>query len=123
MDAKNWECFLKTLTLVQDIAVSSPTFEESIVSLFSGINSISIQNIHFINVPYNKKILNALFKHIELFYSMTNESLNFILGSKPDSKIILSNSSEKDFNSFEEPDHPKTKIFSISKKKNFQLLI
>ena len=111
MDAKNWECFLKTLTLVQDIAVSSPTFEESIVSLFSGINSISIQNIHFINVPYNKKILNALFKHIELFYSMTNESLNFILGSKPDSKIILSNSSEKDFNSFEEPDHPKTKIF------------
>ena len=111
MDAKNWECFLKTLTLVQDIAVSSPTFEESIVSLFSGINSISIQNIHFINVPYNKKILNALFKHIELFYSMTNESLNFILGSKPDSKIILSNSSEKDFNSVEEPDHPKTKIF------------
>ena len=111
MDAKNWECLLKTLTLVQDIAVSSPNFEESIVSLFSGINSISIQNIHFINVPYNKKILNALFKHIELFYSMTNESLNFILGSKPDSKIILSNSSEKDFNSFEEPDHPKTKIF------------
>ena len=111
MDAKNWECFLKTLTLVQDIAVSSPTFEESIVSLFSGINSISIQNIHFINVPYNKKILNALFKHIELFYSMTNESLNFILGSKPDSKIILSNSSEKDFNSVEEPDHPKTNIF------------
>ena len=91
MDAKNWECLLKTLTLVQDIAVSSPNFEESIVSLFSGINSISIQNIHFINVPYNKKILNALFKHIELFYSMTNESLNFILGSKPDSKIILSN--------------------------------
>ena len=111
MDAKNWECFIQTLTLIQDIAVSSPTFEESIVSLFSGINSISIQNIHLINVPYNKKILNALFKHIELFYSITNESLNYILGSRPNSKRGLSNSSEKDFNSIEEPDHPKTKFY------------
>ena len=78
MEAKNWECILTTLTVIQDMGVSSPTFEESILSLFSGLNSIPIQNIHLINVPYNKKILIALFKRIELFYSLTNDILKLI---------------------------------------------
>jgi hypothetical protein len=107
MDARNWECFLTSLTVVQDMGVSSPTFEESINNLFSGINSIPIQNISFINVPYNKKIANALFKHIELFYSITNSILNDIFGNKG----IYSNSSEKDFSSYEEIDDPKTTYF------------
>ena len=107
MDARNWECFLTSLTVVQDMGVSSPTFEESIYNLFSGINSIPIQNISFINVPYNKKIANALFKHIELFYSITNSILNDIFGNKG----IYSNSSEKDFSSYEEIDDPKTTYF------------
>jgi hypothetical protein len=112
MEAKNWECNLTTLTMIQDMGVSSPTFEESILNLFSGLNSIPIQNIHFINVPYNKKILNALFKHIEVFYSITNDILNRIFGSKPNSKRIFSNnSSDKDFTSYEESDDPKTTFF------------
>ena len=112
MEAKNWDCILTTLTMIQDMGVSSPTFEESILNLFSGLNSIPIQNIHFINVPYNKKILNALFKHIEVFYSITNDILNRIFGSKPNTKRIFSNnSSDKDFTSYEESDDPKTTFF------------
>ena len=112
MEAKNWECNLTTLTMIQDMGVSSPTFEESILNLFSGLNSVPIQNIHFINVPYNKKILNALFKHIEVFYSITNDILNRIFGSKPNSKRIFSNnSSDKGFTSYEESDDPKTTFF------------
>ena len=112
MDAKNWECFLTSLTVVQDMGVSSPTFEESIYNLFSGINSIPIQNISFINVPYNKKIAKALFKHIELFYSITNDYLNNIFGNKINIRGIYSNnSSEKDITSNEEFDAPKTKYF------------
>lgn len=121
MDARNWECNITTLTVIQDMGVSSPTFEESIFNLFSGINSIPIQNIHFIDVPYNKKIANALFKHIEVFYSITNDILNTIFASKPNSKRFSSNSSEKDFISNEEIDkidNPKTKFFmSLQKKK------
>ena len=121
MDARNWECNITTLTVIQDMGVSSPTFEESIFNLFSGINSIPIQNIHFIDVPYNKKIANALFKHIEVFYSITNDILNTIFASKPNSKRFSSNSSEKDFISNEEIDkidNPKTKLFmSLQKTK------
>ena len=121
MDARNWECNITTLTVIQDMGVSSPTFEESIFNLFSGINSIPIQNIHFIDVPYNKKIANALFKHIEVFYSITNDILNTIFASKPNSKRFSSNSSEKDFISNEEIDkidNPKTKYFmSLQKTK------
>ena len=121
MDARNWECNITTLTVIQDMGVSSPTFEESIFNLFSGINSIPIQNIHFIDVPYNKKIANALFKHIEVFYSITNDILNTIFASKPNSKRFSSNSSEKDFISNEEIDkidNPKTKFFmSLQKTK------
>ena len=112
MDARNWECNLSTLTVIQDMGVSSPTFEESIFNLFCGINSIPIQNIHFINVPYNKKIANALFKHIELFYSITNNILNNIFGSRIiNSKRFCSKSSGKDFTTYEEVDDPKTKYF------------
>ena len=119
MDARNWECNLSTLTVIQDMGVSSPTFEESIFDLFCGINSIPIQNIHFINVPYNKKIANALFKHIELFYSITNNILNNIFGSKIiNSKRFYSNSSGKDFTTYEEVDAPKTKyLMNIQKTK------
>ena len=121
MDARNWECNITTLTVIQDMGVSSPTFEESIFNLFSGINSIPIQNIHFIDVPYNKKIANALFKHIEVFYSITNDILNTIFASKPNSKRFSSNSSEKDFISNEEIDkidNPKTKLLmSLQKTK------
>ena len=56
MEARNWECVLTTLTCIQDTGVSSPTFEESLIDLFAGVNSIPIQNIHLIDVPYNKKI-------------------------------------------------------------------
>ena len=110
MDSKNWECFLTSLTVVQDMGISSPSFEDSIYNVFSGINSIPIQNISFINVPYNKKIAKALFKHIELFYSITNDYLNDIFGNKINMRGINSNS-EKEFSSYENNDDPKIKYF------------
>ena len=70
MESKDWECILTTLTITKDSGVSSPPFEESIYLLFSNINSLSIQNIHFIDIPYKKNITDALFKHIEIFYNV-----------------------------------------------------
>ena len=110
MEARNWECVLTTLTCIQDTGVSSPTFEESLIDLFAGVNSIPIQNIHLIDVPYNKKIVKALFKHIEVFYSFTNDVLNQLFRSKPNTKRFFSNSSEKEFTSYEEVDSPKTTL-------------
>ena len=117
METKNWECILTTLTLNQDMGISSPTFEESIYNLFCGINSVTIQNIHFINVPYDKKLAKALFKHIELFYSINSTMLNSFFGEKIISKRICSNSSEKDFTSNEEVNDPKT-IFFLNYQRN-----
>ena len=110
MEARNWECVLTTLTCIQDTGVSSPTFEESLIDLFAGVNSIPIQNIHLIDVPYNKKIVKALFNHIEVFYSFTNDVLNQLFRSKPNTKRFFSNSSEKEFTSYEEVDSPKTTL-------------
>ena len=122
MDSKNWECILTTLSINQDAGVSSPPFEESIYKLFSGINSIPIQNIHFIDVPYNRKVADSLFNHIELFYSINNTILNSFFGvEKPsinsknnnniNNRIFNINSSEKDITTSEEVDEPKTSLF------------
>ena len=118
MDSKNWECNLTTLTIIQDVGVSSPPFEESINKLFSGINSVTIQNIHFIDVPYNRKIVEALFSHIELFYSITNNVLNSFFNSEKMNNTNNPLSSEKDNTSIEESDHPKTSfLINIQKTK------
>ena len=112
MDSKNLDCFLNTLSITQDAGVSSPPFEESIFKLFSGINSVPIQNIHFIDVPYNKKIADALFNHIQLFYSLTNSMLNdFFNNEKSVNNNIIPMSTEKENTSTEEIDNPKTPYF------------
>ena len=115
MDSKNWECIITTLTIIQDAGVSSPPFEESIYKLFSGINSIPIQNIHFIDVPYNRKVADSLFNHIELFYSVNNNILNSFFNIE---RAIMDNknyyniaSSDKEFTSNIEEDEPKTTLF------------
>ena len=113
MDSKNWECILTTLTIVQDVGVSSPPFEESINKLFSGINSVTIQNIHFVDVPYDRKVVEALFNHIDLFYSITNSSLNLFFNSEKLNNTNNPFSTEKENTSIEEIDNPKT-VFYIN---------
>ena len=113
MDSKNWECILTTLTIVQDVGVSSPPFEESINKLFSGINSVTIQNIHFVDVPYDRKVVEALFNHIDLFYSITNSSLNLFFNSEKLNNTNNPLSTEKENTSIEEIDNPKT-VFYIN---------
>ena len=118
MDSKNWECILTTLTMIQDVGVSSPPFEESINKLFSGINSVTIQNIHFVDVPFTRKVAESLFNHIELFYSITNSILNSFFNNEKVNNInnyLLS--SDRDNTSTEEIDNAKT-TFLLNIQKN-----
>ena len=110
MDTKNWECILTSLTIVQDVGVSSPPFEESLYKLFSGVNSIPIQNIHLIDVPYERKIADALFNHIDLFYSINNKTLNSFFGFEKANEINYDfDGIEKE--SLDEVDDPRTTLF------------
>ena len=111
MESRNWECLLTTLTITQDVGVSSPPFEESLYKLFSGINSIPIQNIHFIDVPYHRTIADALFIHINLYYSINNSILNSFFSNEKQNNNYNIMSTDKDVTSSEEIDDPKTTLF------------
>ena len=72
MNNNNWECQLRTLCIKKDAG----TCEDNIGNIFKNVNSISIQNIHFIDMPFNKKFIDALIDHIDLFYNCTTNSNN-----------------------------------------------
>ena len=110
MDSRKWECIITSLTIIQDVGVSSPPFEESLHKLFSGINSIPIQNIHLIDVPYDRKIADALFNHIDLFYSINNTTLNNFFDFEKTNNYNL-DGSDKEITSSEDVDDPKTTLF------------
>ena len=70
----NWECRLETLTITK--GSSSSDLENNLSAIFSSQNSISIQNIHFIDIMYTDGIKEALKKHIDTFYGETvNDNL------------------------------------------------
>jgi len=73
MENNNWECQLKTLCIKKDAG----TCEDSIGKIFENVNSISIQNIHFIDMPFNKKFIDALIDHIFLFYNFGTPNFNY----------------------------------------------
>ena len=114
MNSDNWECHLQTLTIIKDTATSNPPFEESIITLFSLKNSISIQNIHFIDISYNRKIIDALFNHIATFY---DEQL-FIEGENEENVIAQDYNTNNNINNNNNDNIDNNKIKSYSEYKN-----
>ena len=71
MSSPNWECRLHTLTIKKSVnsSNSSDNPEGDLKQIFSNPSSLTIQNIHFIDVSYSKKLLEPLFIHIDKFYT------------------------------------------------------
>ena len=70
MSKSDWECQLHTLTIKKSVNSSNAgdNPETDLKKIFERPASLTIQNIHFIDVSYSKKLLEALFKHIDTFY-------------------------------------------------------
>ena len=77
MSRPDWECKLITLTIKKSVnnTNSNDNPESDLKKIFNNPASLTIQNIHFIDVSYSKKLLEALFIHIDNFYSMDQLSL------------------------------------------------
>ena len=74
MDARNWECFLTSLTVVQDMGVSSPTFEESIYNLRkSALSLLSriLNNFYLVSADFHC-ITHCLFGHLGVLGNFLN---------------------------------------------------
>ena len=77
MSKPDWECKLISLTIKKSVNSSqTDNPENDLKSIFSNPASLTIQNIHFIDVSYNRKLLEALFIHIETFYSNIDDIEN-----------------------------------------------
>ena len=71
MKKSDWECKLHTLTITKSLNSSNNTsenLETDLKEIFKNPFSLTIQNIHFVDVSFHKKLLEALFIHIETFY-------------------------------------------------------
>ena len=70
MSKSDWECKLHTLTIKKSVSSSNANDnpETDLKNIFINPVSLTIQNIHFIDVSYTKKLLEALFIHIDRFY-------------------------------------------------------
>lgn len=73
MKSKNWNCNLTSLTISKDNIVSE--YEKDLKEIFKLKNSITIQNIHFIDIEYKEDIKDCLLQHINSFYEFTTEEL------------------------------------------------
>ena len=71
MSKSDWECKLHTLTIKKSVNSSnaSDNPESDLKKIFRNPASLTIQNIHFVDVSYTKNLLEALFIHIDTFYS------------------------------------------------------
>ena len=71
MSKSDWECKLHTLTVKKSVNSSnaSDNPENDLKKIFRNPASLTIQNIHFVDVSYTKNLLEALFIHIDTFYS------------------------------------------------------
>ena len=86
MSKSDWECKLHTLTIKKSVnsSNSSDNPESDLKNIFSNPASLTIQNIHFIDVSYSKKLLEALFIHIDTFYEDYDNIKNSICNIKPE---------------------------------------
>ena len=69
MVSKDWECRLTTLSIKKSNSMDN-TADKDLQTIFDHHSSITIQNIHFIDMNYKQGFLEALFIHIDKFYSM-----------------------------------------------------
>ena len=71
MSKRDWDCKLITLTIKKSVNSSNTNDnpESDLKKIFNNPASLTIQNIHFIDVSYSKKLLEALIKHIDTFYT------------------------------------------------------
>ena len=73
MKSRNWNCNLTSLTISKDNVVSE--YEKDLKEIFKNKKSITIQNIHFIDIEYKDDIKDCLLEHINSFYEFTTEEL------------------------------------------------
>ena len=64
----DWECKLTTLSIKKSNSMDN-TAEKDLKEIFNHPASLCIQNIHFIDMNYKKGFLEAVFTHIDTFYS------------------------------------------------------
>ena len=73
MSSSDWECKLQTLTITKSVSNSGPNTndnpEDDLKAIFENPASVTIQNIHFVDFSCGKKLIEALYKHIDTFYS------------------------------------------------------
>ena len=70
MKTENWECNLTTLTIKKSISNANDNNADSILKdIFNLPTSLTIQNIHFVDMNYKQSFIEALFAHVDKFYS------------------------------------------------------
>ena len=69
MRSRDWECQLTTLSIKKSNSMDN-TAERDLKIIFEHPASLTIQNIHFIDMNYKKGFFEALFAHIDTFYSI-----------------------------------------------------
>ena len=69
MRSRDWECQLNTLSIKKSNSIDN-TAERDLKVIFEHPASLTIQNIHFIDMNYKKGFFDALFAHIDTFYSI-----------------------------------------------------
>lgn len=74
MLSKDWECRLTTLTIKKSNSMDN-TADKDLQTIFDHHSSVTIQNIHFIDMNYKQGFLEALFLHIDKFYSIEGKDV------------------------------------------------
>ena len=75
MLTSDWECQLTTLSIKKSNSMDN-TAEKDLKTIFEHPASLTIQNIHFIDMNYKKGFFEALFTHIDTFYATTMKVLD-----------------------------------------------
>ena len=75
MLTSDWECQLTTLSIKKSNSMDN-TAEKDLKTIFEHPSSLTIQNIHFIDMNYKKGFFEALFTHIDTFYAKSMKVIN-----------------------------------------------
>ena len=75
MVKSDWECQLRTLSIKKSNS-SDNTADKDLKTIFEHPASLTIQNIHFIDMSYKKGFYEALVAHIDTFYKLNMTAIN-----------------------------------------------
>ena len=76
MSSTDWECKLTTLSIKKSNSGDN-TAEKDLKAIFEHPASLCIQNIHFIDMNYKKGFFEAIFAHIDTFYEITLDEIEY----------------------------------------------